>query len=64
MNEGRLWLFVRPTVGIPLFFIVIVFAVLAVHLTVMNRTTWYPALFQGNFPGPTSAETPSAVKAG
>ncbi|MFZ4690216.1 MAG: light-harvesting protein [Polymorphobacter sp.] len=47
MNEGRIWLYVNPTVGIPLFFIAFVFASLAVHASILTNTTWFAAFFEG-----------------
>ena len=64
MNEGRIWLYVRPTVGIPLFFIAFVLAALAVHASILNNTTWFAAFFQGSAPAAHSAEAPSVTKAG
>jgi light-harvesting protein B-800-850 alpha chain len=64
MNEGRIWLYVRPTVGIPLFFIAFVLAALSVHASILNNTTWFAAFFQGAAPAATSAEAPAVTKAG
>lgn len=64
MNEGRIWLYVRPTVGIPLFFIAFVLAALAVHASILNNTTWFAAYWQGAAPAAHSAEAPAAAKAG
>jgi light-harvesting protein B-800-850 alpha chain len=64
MNEGRIWLYVRPTVGIPLFFIAFVFASLAVHASILNNTTWFKAFLQGGAPAAHSAEATVPVKAG
>jgi light-harvesting protein B-800-850 alpha chain len=65
MNEGRIWLYVRPTVGIPLFFIAFVLAALAVHASILSNTTWFAAFWQGGAPAATSAEAPvAATKAG
>jgi light-harvesting protein B-800-850 alpha chain len=64
MNEGRIWLYVRPTVGIPLFFIAFVLAALAVHASILNNTTWFAAFFQGAAPAAHSAEAPAVTKAG
>lgn len=47
MNEGRLWLYVSPTVGIPLFFVAFVIAALGVHLAILTNTTWFADFFQG-----------------
>ena len=47
MNEGRIWLYVQPTVGIPLFFLGFVLAALLVHAAILTNTTWYGAFLQG-----------------
>jgi light-harvesting protein B-800-850 alpha chain len=47
MNEGRIWLYVKPTVGIPLFFIGFVLAALLVHAAILTNTTWFGAYWQG-----------------
>ena len=62
MNEGRIWLYVRPTVGIPLFFIAFVFASLAVHASILNNTTWFSAFWQGGAHVAQSAEAPAAAR--
>ena len=64
MNEGRIWLYVRPTVGIPLFFIAFVLAALAVHASILNNTTWFAAYWQGAAATAPTAEAPVAHKAG
>lgn len=47
MNEGRIWLYVSPTVGIPLFFVAFVLAALGVHLAILTNTTWFADYWQG-----------------
>jgi light-harvesting protein B-800-850 alpha chain len=47
MNEGRIWLYVKPTVGIPLFFIGFVLAALLVHAAILTNTTWFGAFWEG-----------------
>jgi light-harvesting protein B-800-850 alpha chain len=47
MNEGRIWLYVKPTIGVPLMFIGFVTASLLVHASILNNTTWFPAFWQG-----------------
>ena len=64
MNEGRIWLYVRPTVGIPLFFIAFVLAALAVHASILNNTTWFAAYWQGAAPvAKTASVTPAVAPA-
>ena len=62
MNEGRIWLYVRPTVGIPLFFIAFVFAALAVHASILNNTTWFASFWQGDAQVSASADAPVAAR--
>ncbi|WP_353217874.1 light-harvesting protein [Sandarakinorhabdus sp.] len=48
MNEGRIWLYVNPSIGLPLFFLVwVAGTALMVHLAVLNNTTWYKEFLQG-----------------
>jgi light-harvesting protein B-800-850 alpha chain len=47
MNQGKVWLFVRPGFGIPFFLSMVVFASLSVHYAVLTHTKWYPAFYEG-----------------
>ncbi len=57
MKEGRIWLYVSPTVGLPLFFIAFVTASLLVHASIMTHTTWMAAFWQGG----AKVEAPAAA---
>jgi light-harvesting protein B-800-850 alpha chain len=48
MNNARIWLVVKPGVGVPLLLSAVAIASLAVHIGVLTHTTWYPAFLQGN----------------
>lgn len=48
MNEGRMFLYVSPTVAIPLFFLAIVLAALLVHAAILTNTTWFADYWQGS----------------
>lgn len=48
MNEGRLFLYVSPTVAIPLFFAALVLVSLLVHASILNNTTWFADFWQGS----------------
>ena len=63
MNEGRIWLYVSPSVGIPLFFLAFVFAALAVHASLLNNTTWFAGYWQGSAPTVTASAAPAVVVA-
>ncbi|GGI89127.1 hypothetical protein GCM10007973_26850 [Polymorphobacter multimanifer] len=60
MNEGRLFLYVSPTVAIPLFFLALVATALIVHAAILTNTTWFAGYWQG-----AAAETaaPAAMEA-
>jgi light-harvesting protein B-800-850 alpha chain len=47
MKEGRIWLYVSPNIGLPLFFIAFVTASLLVHASILTNTTWMAAFWQG-----------------
>lgn len=64
MNEGRLWLYVKPTIGIPLFFLGFMLASLLVHASILTNTTWFPAFWEGGAAAaPAAAEAPAAAPA-
>jgi light-harvesting protein B-800-850 alpha chain len=48
MKEGRIWLYVSPNIGLPLFFIAFVTASLLVHAAILTHTTWMAGFFQGS----------------
>jgi light-harvesting protein B-800-850 alpha chain len=50
MNEGRIWLYVSPSVGIPLLFVGFVAASLLVHASILTNTTWFADFWQGSAP--------------
>ena len=56
MINSKMWLVVKPTVGLPLFFGGIAVAALAVHTAVLVNTTWYPAFLQGGTRGARTSE--------
>jgi len=47
MNQSRIWLVVKPTVGLPLFLGTVLVISLVVHFAVLSHTTWVSAFFQG-----------------
>lgn len=62
MNEGRIWLYVSPSVGIPLLFVGFVAAALLVHASILLNTTWFAAFFEGAGTA-TAAAAPAAPAA-
>ncbi|MFN5542184.1 MAG: light-harvesting protein [Betaproteobacteria bacterium] len=47
MTNGKMWLVVKPTVGIPVFFAGIVVAALSVHTAILLNSDWFPAFLKG-----------------
>lgn len=58
MKEGRIWLYVSPTVGIPLFFLAFITAVLLVHASILINTSWFGGYWEG---GPRSEPVATAA---
>jgi len=48
MIYGKMWYVVKPSVGVPLFFIAIATASLAVHFSILTHTDWFPAFLEGH----------------
>lgn len=67
MNQGKIWLVVKPTVGLPLFLGGVTVIALAVHTAVLTNTKWYPAYYSGKaavaavLPAKTAQAAPAAT---
>jgi light-harvesting protein B-800-850 alpha chain len=61
MKEGRIWLYVSPTVGLPLFFLAFITASLLVHASILTNTTWMAAFWQGAAAQAAPAAAPTAA---
>ena len=61
MNNARIWLAVKPTVGVPLFFAGVAATSLIVHAAVLTHTTWYPAFYQGGQKARMSEAAPAST---
>jgi light-harvesting protein B-800-850 alpha chain len=48
MNNAKMWLVVKPTVGIPLFLSGVAIASLLVHVFLILNTTWIGDYHQGS----------------
>jgi len=57
MNQAKIWLVVKPTVGLPLFLGTVALMSFYIHTMVLNHTTWYPA-FQNGGKGRVAAVAP------
>jgi light-harvesting protein B-800-850 alpha chain len=47
MNNAKMWLVVKPTVGIPLFLSAVAVGSFAVHVAVLSNTSWVSDFLQG-----------------
>ncbi len=48
MIYGKMWLVVKPSVGVPLIIAAVAVASFSVHLAILNNTTWVKAFLNGN----------------
>lgn len=55
MNNAKMWLVVKPTVGIPLFLSAVAVGSFAVHVAVLSNTSWVSDFLSGNELGSGSA---------
>ncbi len=49
MNQARIWLVVKPTVGLPLFLGTVLVISLLIHYSVLSHTTWFGGYWEGGF---------------
>lgn len=47
MNNAKMWLVVKPTVGVPLFLTAVAVGSFAVHVAVLSNTNWVSSFIQG-----------------
>lgn len=47
MNNAKMWLVVKPTVGIPLFLSAVAIGSFAVHVSVLTNTSWVSDFLSG-----------------
>lgn len=63
MNNAKIWLVVKPTVGIPLFLSAVAVGSFAVHVAVLSNTTWVADFLAGRELGSTAtAQAEEIVK--
>lgn len=55
MNNAKMWLVVKPTVGIPLFLSGVAIGSFAVHVAVLSNTTWVSDFLSGRPLGASAA---------
>jgi light-harvesting protein B-800-850 alpha chain len=47
MNQAKIWLVVKPTVGLPLLLGSVTTIAILVHFAVLSHTTWFGGYWQG-----------------
>ena len=47
MNQGKIWLVVKPSVGLPLFLGTVLIIALLVHGALLVKTDWFGAYWNG-----------------
>lgn len=62
MNNSRMWLVVKPTVGIPMFLGAVAVGSFAVHVAVLSNTGWVSDFLSGNELGTTTASIEAPVQ--
>ena len=55
MIYGKMWLVVKPSVGIPVFLGAVAVSSFAVHYALLTHTTWVPKFLNGNSASPTAS---------
>lgn len=60
MNNAKMWLVVKPTVGIPMFLTAVAVGSFAVHVAVLTNTSWVSDFLKGQ-PMGTGDQTAAAV---
>jgi light-harvesting protein B-800-850 alpha chain len=56
MNNAKMWLVVKPTVGVPLFLTAVAVGSFAVHVAVLSNTTWVADFLSGKALGTGTAQ--------
>jgi light-harvesting protein B-800-850 alpha chain len=60
MIYGKIWLVVKPSVGIPLMLSAVAVSSFLVHYMLLTHTSWLPAYYNGNTKAMPAATAPPA----
>ena len=63
MIYGKLWLVVKPSVGIPVFLGAVAVSSFAVHYALLTHTTWVPKFLNGKATAAVAMDTSPTVVA-
>ncbi len=61
MIYGKMWLVVKPTVGVPLFLGAVAVGSFSVHLAIMTNTTWVKKFLGASAAATAVVDTPTKV---
>ena len=61
MIYGKLWLVVKPSVGVPLLLGAVAVSSFAVHYALLTHTTWLPKYYEGGAAAKKAAAADSPV---
>ncbi len=59
MIYGKIWLVVKPSVGVPLLLSAVAVSSFAVHYALLTHTTWLPKYYEGGAKAQKAAALPS-----
>lgn len=62
MNNAKMWLVVKPTVGVPLFLSAVAIGSFAVHVAVLTNTTWVADFLAGRDLGSSSEQAALTIE--
>ncbi len=62
MIYGKLWLVVKPSVGVPLLLGAVAVSSFAVHYALLSHTTWLPKYYEGGQKTAAVSAAPTAPK--
>jgi light-harvesting protein B-800-850 alpha chain len=63
MIYGKMWLVVKPSVGVPLFLGAVAVSSFCVHYALLTHTTWVPRFLNGPSTATASVEAPANTAA-
>jgi light-harvesting protein B-800-850 alpha chain len=63
MNNAKMWLVVKPTVGVPMFLTAVAVGSFAVHVAVLTNTSWVGDFLKGQAMGTGDAQAALRLEA-
>jgi light-harvesting protein B-800-850 alpha chain len=63
MNQAKIWLVVKPSVGLPLFLGAVATIALLVHFAILTHTDWFSGYWQGGHKAKVALASPAPAAA-